>query len=133
VCRGSDCTLVDIVHDVVPQLVPLEEKPVRGGLRVDSLDDLIANKLCAILGRSDVKDLVDLYFLAESGVDLLAYVVRAHGKDGGMEPATLAFVLGQMPTNPLDLDLLKSVTGDQLDAFRDHLVSGLLALSWPER
>jgi hypothetical protein len=131
VSRASDSTLVDIVHEVVPQLVPLAEKPVRDGLRVDSIDDLVANKLCAVLGRSEVKDLVDLYFLAESGIDVLPHVAAAHRKDGGMEPATLAFVLQQMPTDPVGLDLLRQVTTEQLAAFRDRLVTGLVRLAWP--
>jgi hypothetical protein len=128
---GGDSTLVDIVHEVVPQLVPLAEKPVHDGLRVDSLDDLVANKLCAVLGRSEVKDLVDLYFLEESGVDVLAYLRAARGKDGGMEPATLGFVLGQMPTDPVGLNLLKPLSEDQLAEFRDRLVAALVRIAWP--
>ncbi len=131
VTRGKDSTLVDIVHEVVPQVVRLEDKPMRDGIRVDSLDDLVANKLCAVLGRSDVKDLVDLYFLAEAGIELVSHVRAAHMKDGGMDPATLSFVLGQMSTIPDGLDLLKSVSAEQLAAFRDHLVAKLLQLAWP--
>ena len=129
--RGEESTLVDVVHEPVPQIVALEAKPLEGGLRVDSIADLVANKLCAVLGRSEVKDLVDLYFLAESGIDVLAHLQAAHGKDGGMEPATLAFVLGQMPTDPDGLLLLRQVDEVTLSAFRDRLVAGLLHLAWP--
>jgi len=128
---GEESTLVDIVHESVPQIVPLEEKPLRDGVRVDSIEDLVANKLCAVLGRSDVKDLVDLYFLSEFGLDVLDHLQAAYGKDGGMEPATLAFVLQQMPTDPRGLLLLRQVDTGTLAAFRDGLVARLLKLAWP--
>jgi len=51
---GEESTLVDIAHEAVAQVVPLEAKPLREGVRVDSLEDLVANKLCAVLGRSEV-------------------------------------------------------------------------------
>ncbi len=131
VVRGDESTLVDLVHEPGPQIVPVEEKPLRDGIRVDSLDDLIANKLCAVLGRSEVKDLVDLYFLGESGVDVLSYLPAAHSKDGGMEPATLAYVLQQMPTDPHGLLLLRDLDPAGLAEFRDKLVARLLELAWP--
>ena len=130
---GEESTLVDIVHESVPQIVPLKEKPLRDGVRVDSMEDLVPNKLCAVLGRSEVKDLVDLYFLSESGLDVLGHLEAAHVKDGGMEPATLAFVLQQMPTDPGGLLLLRQVDTDTLAAFRDGLVARLLKLAWPGR
>jgi hypothetical protein len=130
--RGEESTLVDFVHEPVVQIVPVEEKPIRDGVRVDSLDDLTANKLCSVLGRSEVKDLVDLYFLADSGVDVLSYMAAAHAKDGGMEPATLAFVLRQMPTDPAELLMLREVDSAALSDFRDGLVKKLLQMAWPE-
>lgn len=128
---GEESTLVDLVHEPVTQIVPVEQKPVRDGLRVDSLEDLVANKLCAVLGRSEVKDLVDLYFLAESGLDVLAHLGHARVKDGGMERATLAFVLRQMPTDPEGLLLLRPVDASELAAFRNQLVADLVGQAWP--
>lgn len=132
VTAGNDQTLFDIVHEVVPQVVPVEDKPVRNGIRVDSLDDLIANKLCALLGRSDVKDLVDLYFVSESGTDVLDYLGSAHLKDGGMEPAMLAYVLRHMDVNPERLLLVKPVTEGALLNYREELVERLLEIAWPK-
>lgn len=128
---GNQSTLVDLVHEPVPQIVGLQDKPLANGVRVDSLDDLVANKLCAVLGRSEVKDLVDLYFLAQSGIDVPAHLKDSQIKDGGMEPTTLAFVLTQMPTDPTGLLLLHPLDPTELAAFRDMLVEHLLRLSWP--
>lgn len=51
---------VEFAHFPFPQLT--KPKRVRG-LRVDSLRDIAANKLMALIDRFDPKDFVDLYFL----------------------------------------------------------------------
>ncbi len=124
-------SLVDLVHETAAQMVPMAAKPVRDGVRVDAVQDLVANKLCAILGRSEVKDLVDLYFLAGSGIDVLASLDDARRKDAGLDPATLAWVLRQTPTDPEGLMLLRPVTAEQVSRFRDQLVERLAAMAWP--
>ena len=59
VSDGERSTLVDLVHEPVEQLVPLDDKPVVDGVRIDPLQELVANKLSALLGRGETKDLVD--------------------------------------------------------------------------
>lgn len=129
---GLDETMIDIVHEPVAQIVPLEEKPIHGGLHVDALADLVANKLCALLGRGDVKDLIDLYVLDRVGVDIAAHVGAAQAKDGGLDPSTLSFVLGSMPTDPSRLLLVDSIAAEDVAAFRDRLVDQLLSMAWPQ-
>ncbi len=128
--RGEG-TLVDIVHEPVHQEVPSHQKPTDGSIRYDSLEDLVANKLGALLGRGDVKDLVDLYFLEQDGVDLIGALPAAQRKEGGVDPATLAWVAGDASTQIDDLLVLRSVSPDELEAFRDAFVERLLELSWP--
>ncbi len=131
VSRGEEQTLVDVVHEPVPQEVDLPDKPTAGGIRYDALDDLVANKLGALLGRGDVKDLVDLYFLAEHGVDVISYLPAARRKDGGMDPTTLAWVARDVPTTVDELLLLRPVSSEQLEGFRDNFVAKLLDAAWP--
>lgn len=130
VSDGAAQTLLDFVHEPVQQVVPLGEKPMHQGLRYDSLVDLVTNKLCAVLGRGDVKDLVDLYFLERANVDLLAFLDTARTKDGGIEPTTLAWVLRATPTDPSRLLLLQPVSAADLAHFRDQLVNRLLERGW---
>lgn len=129
----ADCqaTVLDLAHEPVPQTVPLREKPLHAGLRVDDLRDMVANKLGALLGRSEVKDLVDLYFLAEEGLDPLAFLEAARQRDGGIEPATLAWVLHEMPLDLAEVALVRPLEPASLAAFRDTLIDRLLALAWP--
>lgn len=128
---GDEETLVDLVHDPVDQIVPVSEKPRSGRICYDALEDLVANKLNALLGRGDVKDLVDLYFLAEKGVDVLASMGDARRKDGGMEPATLGWVLRGVSPDPSRLLLLRPVSASDLARFRDDMVRRLLEMAWP--
>lgn len=41
-----------------PSVVP--DKPVIAGIRVDPAEEIMANKLCTLLARAEVRDLVDL-------------------------------------------------------------------------
>lgn len=128
---AAEATLVDIVHEAAAQIVPVAGKPFVAGVRIDALADLVTNKLCAVLGRGETKDLVDLYFLAEAGHDVLGFLPQARRKDAGLEPATLAWVLQTMPLDPGGLLLLRPVATADLLAFRDRLVARLTQEAWP--
>lgn len=132
VAHGDEATIVDIVHDTAEQLVPVPQKPEIDGIRIDDLRDLLANKLCAALGRSEVKDLVDLFAMEAHGLDLLAAISDAERKDGGMDPATLAWVLRDAPTDTSRLLLLRPIDEHELRVFRDRLVERLAAAAWPD-
>ncbi|MBI4917541.1 MAG: nucleotidyl transferase AbiEii/AbiGii toxin family protein [Acidobacteria bacterium] len=126
---AGEATLIDVVVDTA---TPLEAHKLEvDGIRIDGIPDLVVNKLCALLGRSSIKDLVDLYFLARAGADPLDFVERARTKDGGMDPAVLAQVLAETPTDPSPLVLLQPVSESDLRAFRDEFVDRLVRLAWP--
>ena len=50
--------MIDLVRERVVQMV--EEKPVIGGIRARPPEEILANKLCALLSRSEIRDLVDV-------------------------------------------------------------------------
>lgn len=62
----------------------------------------------------DIRDLVDLYWIADSGIDVLASLSDAHDKDGGIEPSTLAWVLESVALAPERLMLVRPVTAAEL-------------------
>ncbi|MDI7266804.1 MAG: nucleotidyl transferase AbiEii/AbiGii toxin family protein [Myxococcota bacterium] len=127
--RDEESTTVDVAVDTAPAVEP--NKAVVDGIRIDGLADIVVNKLCALLGRSSVKDLVDLYFLSRAGWDPLAQVERARTKDGGMDAAVLARVLAQTSTDPSALVLIQPISEPDLRKFRDDLTDRLLRLAWP--
>lgn len=92
--RGENAVVIDLVHEYVYQLD--REKIVIGGVRVDSQDEILANKLCALLSRSEIRDLVDVRELDKAGVDIESALLTAMKKDTGLTPGQLAWVLDQI-------------------------------------
>jgi hypothetical protein len=90
----DESVIVDLVVEHTAQLRP--EKPRHGIVRVDPAEEIFANKLCALLGRSEVRDLVDVRALEGLGLALSAALAAGQRKDGGLTPAQLAWVLSQI-------------------------------------
>ncbi|MBE2233185.1 MAG: nucleotidyl transferase AbiEii/AbiGii toxin family protein [Anaerolinea sp.] len=63
---------------------------------MDSIDNIGANKLTAILGRTEPKDFVDLYFILRAGYDFDDLLTKAQTKDLGLHPFYLAGSLRQV-------------------------------------
>jgi predicted nucleotidyltransferase component of viral defense system len=56
------------------------------GCMIDCLENIAVNKVCSILGRTDPKDYVDLYFIMNfSKYDILDLLDKARKKDAGLE------------------------------------------------
>lgn len=88
VLRAEDEVLqVDLVREFGPQFG--QRRQVEG-IIVDSLENIAANKLTAILGRSEPKDFVDLYWILQSGWSLEPLLEMARQKDTGLTPFYLA-------------------------------------------
>ncbi len=92
--RGNESVIVDLVHEPVAQ--GQLEKPLHGRIRVDPPAEILANKLCTLLSRSEIRDLVDVMELERSGCDLAQAMRLAHRKDSGFTPAQLGFVLSEI-------------------------------------
>lgn len=78
---------VDLVRDFGPQYG--ERVPVEG-IIVDSVENIGANKVTAILGRTDAKDFVDLHFILASGFEFEHLFQLAREKDTGLTEFYLA-------------------------------------------
>lgn len=120
---AGESVKIDLVRETVPQVRP--DKPRIGSAVVDSIEDIAANKICAVVGRSEVRDYVDLFFLDRAGQSLPQAIERARDKDAGIEPATLAWILGQVRVNSLPPTLLKPLTPAELQSFIDELARKL--------
>ena len=92
--RGDESVIVDLVIEHAEQLRP--EKPLHGVVRVDPAEEIFANKLCTLLGRSEIRDLVDVRALEGLGLSLTEALAGGQRKDGGLTPAQLAWVLSQI-------------------------------------
>ena len=120
---------VDLVHDTAERIggPPVESH----GLRVDPLREILVNKICAILGSSEPRDLVDLFFLDRAGFPVINALGDARRKDGGLTPAQLAWAISQVPLDRLPDGLLVPVSLQELRTFQARLVEALERLSFP--
>lgn len=92
--REPDSEIVDFVFERVPQID--ERKKRFGKIRVDTLREIFVNKICMLLSRCEVKDLVDLFFLHEKGFDVSQYFSDAYRKEAAMDPAMISFLLSNV-------------------------------------
>lgn len=123
--RGVESVKVDLVFDRAPQLFP---KVVRDGIRMDSVEEIFVNKICALVGRSEIRDAVDLLALERHGLRVEDYIVGASSKDGGVTPATLAWLIG---TLHIPEHLPGGGDVPELKAFLAQLEGRLLAMVHP--
>jgi hypothetical protein len=126
--RGTDSVIVDLVKDSAPQLFP--EKPTIGTVRVDALEEILANKLCALLSRGEIRDLVDVRALELAGLHVEEMIGPAVRKDGGLTPGQLAWVLSQIEIGE-DAVPPGGVTAAALRVYLRDLERRLTALALP--
>jgi predicted nucleotidyltransferase component of viral defense system len=108
------------------------QSPMRvGNILVDSIEDITANKICAALGRTEIKDLVDLHFLDQAGFTIPNYFAAAQQKDAGLSWETLAYTLSQFELTEIPSFLIKPVTVDSLKQFLEATISWLIEKSAP--
>jgi hypothetical protein len=90
--RNDEEIVVDLVFDKAPQLFCEKEKS-ESGIVIDRAEEILVNKICSIVGRSEARDYFDIYFLWKQGYDVDRALEMAHLKDGGVDEESLLFVL----------------------------------------
>jgi len=126
--RDGEGVVVDIVKDTGPQLHA--DKLELDNIVIDPADEILANKLTAIVGRAEERDLVDVLFLERAGYSVEAALPVALAKDGGCTPATLAWLLSEV-TIPDSIVLPAGVSPAELRAYVTDLIARLLVLATP--
>jgi len=91
--RGVESVVVDFIRERVPQIHP---KVVRDGITMDPAEEITANKICALLGRAELRDVIDLYCLEAAGFRVERSLADAQRKDAGVTPAALAWTLSEL-------------------------------------
>jgi hypothetical protein len=133
VSDGTETCIVDLVADPVdPVEAPIQLWIGTASLAVDTPHEILVNKLGALLGRSELRDLEDVEALLASGGDLDKALADAPKKDGGFSPLTLAWVLKDF--RPSALARIAGIQPDhaeQLDRFKESLIQRILAFSAP--
>lgn len=129
ISRGQEGIIVDFARELVPQVS--QQKNDFDGIRVDTLPDIAANKVCTLLGRAEIKDYIDVYFLARAGYPLEDYIQAAQRKDAGVSRATLAFVLSQVRLSKVPDFMIAPVDLAELQEYFHSLAAKLAVESFP--
>ena len=133
VAHGSETCLVDLVSEAGPALAAPDRVSLGDReIAIDSPHEILVNQLCALLGRAEVRDLVDLRALLEGGGDLDRAVADAPRRDGGFATLTLAWVLRGLRLEQLSRsEGMDAASSAAISTFRDVLIQRLTAGSRP--
>jgi predicted nucleotidyltransferase component of viral defense system len=126
VTKGSASVVVDLVFERAPQIA---EKMRFGRISVDPPEEILANKLCTLLSRAELRDLVDVWALEKAGYPLEASLEPAARKDGGLTAGQLAWVLSEIEIGD-DADP-PGASAEELRAYLQQLVGRLTRLAHP--
>ena len=109
--------IVDIVVDLSPQVDP--EKQWIDNIQVDTLHEIMLNKITTLISRCEVKDIVDLYFLEKEGFVVEDCFEDAQLKDGGLDPSMISLILDSLRITELPGYMIKPLTIVDL---RDYVI-----------
>jgi hypothetical protein len=109
---------IEMVNDVPAHVGDLAMHPVLG--RLDSAENILANKVTALIDREEPKDLADIWgFCCRLGLPLSAALEGAQSKAAGIFPADVARLL--CTANHKDWELIRWIEAPEPDQFLDEL------------
>ncbi len=126
--RGEEAVVVDLVLERVPQVAPLKRR--EGQIRIDPPEEILANKLAALVERSEVRDVVDLLLLERSGWAVESALPGTQAKDAACTPATLAWVLSRVQI-PAAAEIPGGFDPADLRSYLDELIQRLRRAALP--
>ena len=102
VADSAEAVVVDLVAERVPAALPPTTAPTAGGaIQIDTAQEILANKLGALLHRAELRDVIDIRALLATGLDLDRALADAGKKDGGFSPLMVAHLLHDFPVTRL--------------------------------
>jgi len=112
---------IELVNDVPAHIGTLIKHPQFG--LVDSKENILANKITAVIDRDMPKDIVDMYFLLKDGVSLRQALIDVHSKAAGIVPVYLAKILAEFDYSLLNTEIkwIKPVSSEEIKKFLTHI------------
>ena len=128
-CHDGQTVKIDLVKDIP---ICLDEKVKYGHVWLDSLLDLVSNKMGCLVHREDVKDFVDLYYLLPHlGLGAKEALDLGLEKEGGLDPIILAAQMQLIQTQPRPDFLMPETPWDDVQSFFRTLREETLRLIQP--
>jgi predicted nucleotidyltransferase component of viral defense system len=127
--RGKHREIIDFVIEKIPQIDKIKNK--FDIVDVDTPLEIGINKICTLLSRTELKDVIDLFFLVKNGFNVKENIEKAKQKDGGIEPAIISYLLSQFNVSKLPDYMIEKVTIKELEDFISDLKKLLAEISFP--
>lgn len=124
----ASTVVVDLIAEPSASIEPPAKHRVGSAeILVETPHALLVEKLCALLGRAELRDLIDVEALVNRGENLSSAISDAPRRDSGFSPLTLAWVLRDFDVNAVARALGNDDgTAARLEAFRDGLIAELV-------
>lgn len=110
--------------------VGIKRVSLEGSKLTDPPEEILSNKLCALLSRSEVRDLVDVRALEMAGYRVEDALPAAKLKDSGLTPAQLGWVLSEITLGD-DLVPPGNVSAEELREYLADLTTRLARIAFP--
>lgn len=122
---------VDVVADIEYRVGAPE---LAGDFMVDNLKNIAVNKVCAILGRLEAKDYVDLYMILKQGqMDINELLSLGRKKDAGLDPFLWASLIAEVRQLAIMPRMIEPVSRPDLEKFFLRLRDDILDRLNPEK
>jgi predicted nucleotidyltransferase component of viral defense system len=118
VSSGAVLLRVELINDVPAHIGAITDHPVLG--RIDSPENILANKVTAAIDRDEPKDVADIWGLCtKKGLSLKTALEDAHSKAAGLFPADLARTLCTITAG--DWEVVRWIEAPPVDQFISDL------------
>jgi hypothetical protein len=109
---------IEMINDVPARVGEVRNHPLLG--RLDSAENILANKVTALLAREEPKDLADVWgFCCKLKLSLESAITDAQSKAAGVFPADLARVL--LSVEKADWESIRWIQAPPAEAFISQL------------
>lgn len=112
---------IEMVNDVPSHIGELFNHPVLG--IIDSKENILANKLTAVVDRTLPKDIVDIYFLLKDGLSIKNALTDAESKAAGVSPLLIAKILAEFDYLIIDNEIKWTVpvSGETIKSYMNNI------------
>ncbi len=107
-----------MVNDVPAHVGQKVNHPLLGIM--DSKENILANKLTAIVDRTLPKDIVDIYFLLKDGLSIKKALTDAESKAAGIAPLLIAKIFAEFDYAIIDNEI-KWITPVSSETIRHYI------------
>lgn len=108
---------IELINDVPAHIGALVNHPALGV--IDSKENILANKLTALVDRGLPKDVADIYVLLHDGLSVKKALVDANSKAAGIAPLLVAKILAEFDYSLLETEIrwIRPVSGREIGTF----------------